>query len=44
MIDNIESNILNTQNYVEEAKKQTKEAVVFQAKARRVRYLILAKK
>ena len=36
MIDNIENNITKTQDYVEEAKKETASAVVYQSKARRV--------
>ena len=37
MIDNIENNINSTVNYVEQAKEETKQAVVYQKKARRVR-------
>jgi len=37
MIDNIERNILQTVDYVENAKTETKQAVVYQKKARRVR-------
>ena len=44
MIDNIENNIMNTVNYVEVAKNETKAAVVFQKKARRVRILNQKKK
>ncbi len=39
MIDNIENNMANTSNYVEVAKNETKAAVVYQKKARRVRIL-----
>lgn len=38
MIDNIERNISQTVDYVQSAKKETKTAVEFQSKARRVRY------
>ncbi len=37
MIDNIERNIMATVSYVEVAKNETKAAVVYQSKARRVR-------
>lgn len=37
MIDNIERNILQTVDYVENAKTETKQAVTYQKKARRVR-------
>lgn len=37
MIDNIERNIMQTVDYVENAKQETKQAVVYQKKARRVR-------
>ena len=37
MIDNIENNIRSTLDYVESAKEETKQAVVYQKKARRVR-------
>lgn len=37
MIDNVESNMANTANYVEVAKNETKAAVVYKKKARRVR-------
>lgn len=36
MIDNIERNILQTVDYVENAKTETKQAVTYQKKARRV--------
>jgi len=41
MIDNIENNITKTQDYVEEAKKETASAVVYQSKARRKKVLII---
>jgi t-SNARE complex subunit (syntaxin) len=37
MIDNIEKNMLSAVDYVEQAKAETKQAVVYQKKARRVR-------
>ena len=37
MIDNIAKNMQTTIEYIEEAKEETKKAVVFQGKARRVR-------
>ncbi len=40
MIDNIENNMANTGNYVETAKNETKAAVVYQKKARRVRIVL----
>ena len=40
MIDNIERNILQTVDYVENAKTETKQAVTYQKKARRVRLTI----
>jgi len=40
MIDNIESSVNNTQNYVEEAKVQTQQAVVYQQKARRKKVIL----
>lgn len=39
MIDNIERNILATVDYVESAKTETKQAVTYQKKARRVRLI-----
>jgi len=41
MIDNIENNMQNTQNYVEVAKNETKAAVVYQSKARRKKILLI---
>ena len=43
MIDNIENNMMNTVQYVEVAKQETKAAVVYQKKARRVRFTFLFK-
>ena len=37
VIDNIAKNMQTTVEYIEEAKEETKKAVVFQGKARRVR-------
>lgn len=37
MIDNIEKNMLSAVEYVEQAKQETKQAVVYQKSARRVR-------
>lgn len=37
MIDNIERNITQATEYVEQAKTETKQAVIYQKKARRVR-------
>lgn len=37
MIDNIERNITQASEYVEQAKTETKQAVIYQKKARRVR-------
>ena len=37
MIDNIEKNLLSAVDYVEQAKNETKQAVVYQKSARRVR-------
>ena len=37
VIDNIAKNMQTTIEYIEEAKEETKKAVVFQGKARRVR-------
>lgn len=36
MIDNIEKNVMNAADYVEHAKEETKKAVKYQSKARRV--------
>ena len=41
MIDNIERNIMSAVDYVEAAKTETKAAVVYQKKARRVRIAII---
>ena len=41
MIDNIERNIEQTVDYVKSAKTETKAAVEYQSKARRVSFLIL---
>lgn len=40
MIDNIERNMSQAVDYVEQAKAETKQAVVYQKKARRVRLFI----
>lgn len=39
MINNIEKNVMNASDYVEHAKEETKKAVKYQSKARRVCYL-----
>lgn len=39
MIDNIENNMQNTLSYVEVANKETKAAVEYQTKARRVSFI-----
>lgn len=36
MINNIEKNVMNATDYVEHAKEETKKAVKYQSKARRV--------
>lgn len=36
MINNIEKNVMNASDYVEHAKEETKKAVKYQSKARRV--------
>lgn len=36
MINNIEKNVMNAADYVEHAKEETKKAVKYQSKARRV--------
>lgn len=41
MIDNVESNMANTANYVEVAKNETKAAVVYKKKARRKKIIII---
>lgn len=41
MINNIEKNVMNATDYVEHAKEETKKAVKYQSKARRVCYLSL---
>jgi syntaxin 1B/2/3 len=39
MIDNIERNMSQATDYVEQAKTETKQAVIYQSKARRVRLI-----
>ncbi|NXX52596.1 STX2 protein, partial [Scopus umbretta] len=39
MVNNIEKNVMNASDYVEHAKEETKKAVKYQSKARRVCYL-----
>ena len=41
MIDNIEQNMTRATEYVEQAKTETKQAVVYQKKARRVRIILV---
>lgn len=41
MINNIEKNVMNASDYVEHAKEETKKAVKYQSKARRVCLLSL---
>lgn len=41
MINNIEKNVMNATDYVEHAKEETKKAVKYQSKARRVCCLAL---
>lgn len=41
MINNIEKNVMNASDYVEHAKEETKKAVKYQSKARRVCYLFI---
>lgn len=36
MINNIEKNVMNAADYVEHAKEETKKAIKYQSKARRV--------
>ena len=36
MINNIEKNVMNATDYVEHAKEETKKAIKYQSKARRV--------
>lgn len=36
MVNNIERNVMNAADYVEHAKEETKKAIKFQSKARRV--------
>ena len=43
MIDNIENNMRSTCEYVEQAKAETKQAVVYQKAARRVRNLYISR-
>lgn len=41
MINNIEKNVMNASDYVEHAKEETKKAVKYQSKARRVWSLLI---
>jgi len=41
MVNNIEKNVMNASDYVEHAKEDTKKAVKYQSKARRVCYLFV---
>ncbi|KAM9118650.1 syntaxin-2 isoform 1-T2 [Pangshura tecta] len=41
MINNIEKNVMNASDYIERAKEKTKEAVKYQSKARRKKWIIV---
>lgn len=44
MVDRIENNVFATQDYVEKAVTHTKQAVVYQTKARRVNFVLFREK
>lgn len=41
MINNIEKNVMNAADYVEHAKEETKKAIKYQSKARRVSFVFM---
>ncbi|XP_038945031.1 syntaxin-2 isoform X5 [Rattus norvegicus] len=42
MVNNIERNVVNSVDYVEHAKEETKKAIKYQSKARRKKWIIAA--